>query len=187
METDLTGQLLIAMPAMTDPRFARAVIYLCAHGEEGAMGLIINKPLPGLRFANLLNQLKIETTEATPDIRVQLGGPVESERGFVLHSLDYEGTDEHTLRVSEDIGMTGTTDILADLAAGKGPDEALLALGYSGWGPGQLEQELAQNAWLTAPMRDEIVFGRAHEHKWKAAVKSIGVDPLLLSGNAGHA
>lgn len=182
----LTGQLLIAMPSMTDPRFAHAVIYLCAHSDEGAMGLIVNKPLAQLRFADLLRQLDIAPSPATPDIRVQLGGPVESERGFVLHEIAGD-PGETTLQVDDHVGLTATLDILAALAAGNGPRKALMALGYAGWGAGQLEDELAQNAWLTAPASDDILFGRAHEHKWAASLKSIGVDPMLLSGEGGRA
>lgn len=186
METNLTGQILIAMPAMSDPRFDRAVIYICAHGAEGTMGLIVNKPLAGLRFSELLGQLDITATEALRELRVLVGGPVEDSRGFVLHSLDYQIRDA-TTEIAEGIGLTSTLEILQELAQGRGPAQVALTLGYAGWGPGQLEGELAQNAWLTAPASPDLLFGRAHEHKWTAALKSLGVDPLLLSSEAGHA
>ena len=182
----LTGQLLIAMPGMGDPRFARSVIYVCAHSDDGAMGLIVNKPAPDVRFADLLAQLEIPTGEGLRDIRVHFGGPVENERGFVLHSEDYQ-SGAGTLEVDDAISMTATQDILEDIAAGNGPERSLLALGYSGWGPGQLEAEIAQNGWLTATAPADILFGRANEHKWSAALKVLGIDPLLLSAEAGNA
>lgn len=186
METDLTGQLLIAMPEMGDPRFFRSVIFVCAHASDGAMGLILNKPMAGLRFSKLAEQLDISVGDGLRDMQVMLGGPVEESRGFVLHTRDFEA-GETTLSVTDRIGLTSTLDVLQELATGGGPEKALLALGYSGWGPGQLEQELAENAWLTAPADELLVFGRAYEHKWTAALKSIGVDPLLLSSEAGSA
>lgn len=183
----LSGQLLIAMPAMGDPRFERSVIYLCAHSEDGAMGLIVNKPVTELRFADLLEQLGIPRPEkGTRDIRVHFGGPVEGGRGFVLHSSDYD-SDGGTMRIDDEVSMTATLDVLRRIAAGDGPRSSMLALGYAGWGPGQLEREIGQNAWLTGPARSEILFGRANEHKWGAALKAIGVDPQSLSSSAGHA
>lgn len=182
----LTGQLLIAMPGMGDPRFAHSVIYVCAHSEDGAMGLIVNKPAPEVRFADLLAQLNIPTGKGVRDIRVHFGGPVENGRGFVLHSGDYQ-SGAGTLEVDDAISMTATQDILEDIAAGNGPERSMLALGYSGWGPGQLEGEIAQNGWLTANAPADILFGRANEHKWSAALKVLGIDPLLLSSEAGHA
>ena len=183
----LAGKLLIAMPAMGDPRFERSVVYLCAHGEDGAMGIIVNKPVPELRFSDLLEQLGIPRPEkGARDIRVHFGGPVEGGRGFVLHSADYEA-DGGTMRIDEEVSMTATLDVLRRIAAGEGPKSSMLALGYAGWGPGQLEREIGQNAWLTGPARSEILFGRANEHKWNAALKTIGVDPQTLSSSAGHA
>lgn len=186
MELDLTGKFLIAMPGMLDPRFDHAVVYMCSHDDDGAMGLIINKPAPGVRFVELLGQLGIDHSPDTPDIRVHIGGPVETERGFVLHTLDYR-SEAATLDLNDGIGLTATLDILKDLGAGEGPERALLALGYSGWGAGQLEAELAQNAWITAPATPDAVFGRAHDLKWAGALKSIGVDPRLLTGEGGRA
>ncbi len=183
---DLAGKLLIAMPGMTDPRFEHAVIYMCAHSDDGAMGLIVNKPAPEVRFGDLLEQLEIPSGDSVRDIRVYIGGPVEHGRGFVLHSAEYK-SENGTLEVDESTSMTATTDVLRDLAQGDGPRASLLALGYSGWGPGQLEDEIARNGWLTCDAREDIVFGRANEHKWSAALKHLGVDPITLSPSAGHA
>ncbi|MGZ9809420.1 YqgE/AlgH family protein [Pseudoroseicyclus sp. H15] len=184
--TSLAGQLLVALPDMGDPRFSRAVVYICAHGEDGALGLIVNKPTPEIRFAELLRQLGIEPGGGMGDIRVHFGGPVEPQRGFVLHSADYEG-GEATLPVDGEVAMSATTDILRDIAEGTGPQHSMMALGYAGWGPGQLEEELARNDWLTAPARGEILFGRAAEHKWAAALKGLGIDPAGLSSSSGRA
>lgn len=184
--TQLAGKLLIAMPDMADPRFANSVIYLCAHSDQGGMGLIVNKPQARIRFTELLDQMQVPHGADTPDISVYLGGPVETGRGFVLHSTDYT-SGLGTLAPGGGIGMTATLDVLEDIAAGRGPTQALLALGYSGWGPGQLEQEIRQNGWLTCDPRDDIIFGRANDHKWSAALKLLGIDPLLLSATAGHA
>jgi putative transcriptional regulator len=182
----LEGQLLIAMPGMADRRFARSVIFVCAHSDEGAMGLIVNKPAPDLRFADLLQQLKIETSAEAPPIRVHFGGPVEHGRGFVLHSGEY-GIEGSTLQVSQAFGMTATIDILQDMARGKGPAQALLALGYAGWGPGQLEGEIQANGWLTAPAAPALVFGERDSGKWEDALRSISIDPRLLSAEGGRA
>lgn len=182
----LEGKLLIAMPGMGDPRFEKAVIFMCAHSEDGALGLIINKPAPELRFASLLDQLDINVSTPQRDIRVHLGGPVEHGRGFVLHSGDYQ-SESSTLQVSDTFGMTATLDVLEALARGAGPASALLALGYSGWGPGQLESEILANGWLTCDAPPEIVFGEDDEAKWSDALKSMGVDALMLSSEAGRA
>jgi putative transcriptional regulator len=182
----LDGQLLIAMPGMGDPRFEKAVIFLCAHSAEGAMGLIVNKPAADLKVRDLLAQLKIEPKAAAGEGRVHFGGPVEHGRGFVLHSADY-GVEGSTLRVSGEFAMTATIDILQDMAKGAGPASALLALGYSGWGPGQLEGELQANGWLTAAAAPAIVFDERDAAKWEAALKSLNIDPLLLSAGGGRA
>ena len=182
----LDGKLLIAMPGMGDPRFDKAVIFMCAHSEDGALGLIVNKPAPELQFSSLLEQLDIEVGPPRRDIRVHFGGPVEHGRGFVLHSGDYQ-SEASTLQVSEGFGMTATLDVLEELALGNGPSSALLALGYSGWGPGQLESEILSNGWLTCDAAPEIVFGEDDGTKWTAALKSMGVDALMLSSEAGHA
>lgn len=185
MET-LEGKLLIAMPGMGDPRFDKSVVFLCAHSEEGALGLIINKPTPELRFEALLEQLEIKLDGPSRDIRVHFGGPVENGRGFVLHSGDYQ-TNEATLRVSDTFGMTATLDVLEEIAKGTGPNSALLALGYAGWGPGQLESEILQNGWLTCDASPELVFGSDDDAKWTAALSTLGVDALMLSETAGRA
>ncbi len=185
-ETSLVGKLLIAMPEMGDPRFAQSVIYMCAHSDDGGMGLIVNKPQVGVQFADLLDQLGIDKSPDVRDIRVHFGGPVDHARGFVLHSGDYV-SGAGTLQVDGKIGMTATLDVLEDIAKGTGPKVSMLALGYAGWGPGQLEDEIAQNGWLICDPRDEIIFGRANEHKWSAALKVLGINPLLLSPTAGRA
>ncbi|MEK9660753.1 MAG: YqgE/AlgH family protein [Alphaproteobacteria bacterium] len=181
----LEGQLLIAMPAMTDERFERAVIYMCAHNEEGAMGLIVNKVLESISFDELLSQLDIEPAQSDTVPRIHFGGPVESGRGFVLHSADY--MQDSSIAVDDNTALTATIDILRDLAAGGGPKQKLLAIGYAGWGPGQLESEIHENAWLHAPVTEELLFGGDDESKWNRALKSLGVDVSLLSGTAGRA
>lgn len=183
---DLTGKLLIAMPGMGDPRFEKSVIYLCAHSPDGSMGLIVNKPAPGIQMNDLLEQLSIPRGAGSQGVVVHFGGPVEHGRGFVLHSADY-ATNESTLRVDDRFGMTATLDILQDISSGSGPDQRILALGYSGWGPGQLEDEIHRNGWLTCDAAPEIVFARDNAGKWAAALKSLGVDPLSLSAAAGRA
>jgi putative transcriptional regulator len=183
---DLTGKLLIAMPGMGDPRFARSVVFLCAHSPEGAMGLVVNQPAPEIGFADLLRQLDITARESVADVRVRIGGPVEHGRGFVLHSADYASSDS-TLRIDDRFGMTATLDILEAIARGRGPQQALLALGYSGWGPGQLEGEIARNGWLTCDASPALVFARDDAAKWERALATLGVDPLTLSATAGRA
>ncbi len=184
--TDLTGKLLIAMPDMGDPRFENAVIYMCAHSDDGAMGLIINKPTPEIRFSDLLEQLSIDEGDLTTDVRIHYGGPVETGRGFVLHTSDY-ASGAGTMDVAGEFCMTATLDILEDIAAGNGPKRSMLGLGYAGWGPSQLEGELVQNGWLVCDANEDILFGRAAEHKWTAALKTLGVDPLMLSASGGSA
>ena len=181
----MTGQLLIAMPNMADPRFARTVIYLCAHSDEGAMGLVINKPMPQITFVDLLEQLEIETEGTIEDQMVHFGGPVESGRGFVLHSGEFQR--EGTMMVDDVVGLTATIDILRAIAAGEGPDKHLLALGYAGWGPGQLDGEIQANGWLHAPADDAILFDHDLSTKWERSIAKLGVSPAMLSGDAGHA
>ena len=185
---DLAGQILIAMPGMADPRFERSVVLVCAHSAEGAMGLIVNKPLAELSFSGLLEQLKIPVAASGRDIRVHFGGPVERGRGFVLHSPDWErGGAEGTMQVPGGREMTATINVLEALAKGGGPGKALLALGYSGWGPGQLEAEIARNDWLTSEAAEGLVFGADDRVKWSAALRGMGIDPLTLSAAAGRA
>ncbi|NMM43532.1 YqgE/AlgH family protein [Rhodospirillaceae bacterium KN72] len=181
----LTGQFLIAMPSMTDPRFQRSVIYLCVHNAEGAMGLVVNRLVDSLTFDELLEQLNIGRPDGGEEIRVHFGGPVESGRGFVLHSADY--SREGTVLMDNGIGLTATVDILRDMAGGTGPRDSLLALGYAGWGPGQLDAEIQENAWLTVPAEPDLLFDKALDRKWDRAVATIGFDPSLLSSEAGRA
>ncbi len=182
----LDGKLLIAMPSMNDPRFARSVIYVCAHSSDGAMGLIVNKPVNDLKFRELLEQLEIKAAPDAQEIRVHLGGPVENGRGFVLHSPDYNSS-ESTLQVDDDFGMTATLDILEDISQGEGPANCLLALGYAGWGPGQLEGEIQSNGWLTCDASHELVFDQGDGDKWGAALASLGISPSFLSAKGGNA
>ena len=181
----LEGQLLIAMPTMADPRFTRTLIYMCAHNAEGAMGLVVNKILGSLTFPELLQQLGIETPGSGDEIRVHFGGPVESGRGFVLHSSDY--VRDGTLIVDDNIALTATVDILQEIAVGAGPRHNLLALGYAGWGAGQLEHEIQENAWLNVMPDDLLLFDRGVETKWERAMRKLGVDHNMLSGAGGHA
>lgn len=180
----LTGQLLIAMPGMRDPRFARSVVYLCAHNAEGAMGLVVNKLIDSLSFDDLLKQLGIER-RIEESIDIHFGGPVESGRGFVLHSADY--VQDSTLQVDGRIALTATLDVLRDIARGEGPRQRLFALGYAGWGPGQLDAELQANGWLTAKADAGLVFEGSAAAKWDSAIALLGIDPVRLVGDAGHA
>jgi putative transcriptional regulator len=181
----MVGQFLVAMPAMADPRFERSVIYVCAHSAEGAMGLIVNKPLKDIKLLEILGQLGIEAKIGMDKIHVHRGGPVETARGFVLHSADYER--DGTLKVNSDICLSATTEILRAIASGEGPERSLMALGYSGWGSGQLDDEIKQNAWLNVPADPELLFSEDFDAKWQRVMAKIGVSPALLSGVAGHA
>lgn len=183
---DLTGKLLIALPGMGDPRFANAVVFVCAHSPEGGMGLIINKPTDDLRMRDLLDQLSIPPGETMRNLPVHFGGPVEHGRGFVLHDAGYTSAI-NTLEIGADFAMTATLDILEDLAEGRGPDNALIALGYAGWGPGQIETELTQNGWLTCDADADLVFGTDDSRKWEAALDRLGVSALMLSSDGGRA
>ncbi|MGV8998455.1 MAG: YqgE/AlgH family protein [Parvibaculaceae bacterium] len=188
----LEGKMLIAMPTMGDERFARTLIYMCVHNPEGAMGIIVNKPAPNITMPELLNQLEIHAGEG-PDIHQRVlacpvlsGGPVETARGFVLHSQDYY-CEESTLPVDDDIGLTASVDILRAIAGGRGPDRALLALGYAGWSAGQLEAEIQANGWLHCEPDQELLFGQNIAAKYHCALAKLGVNISLLSGEAGHA
>ena len=189
----LDGQMLIAMPTIGDPRFERSVIYLCAHSENGAMGIIVNKKSPMISFADLLDRLEVvpesERIGLPSDIRdlqVQFGGPVEPARGFVLHTSDYFSSDT-TLPIDERIALTATLDILRAIAGGQGPRRVLLALGYAGWGPGQLESEIHHNGWLHCAADEDLLFESDLDAKYTLALAKIGVDPSMLSAEAGHA
>lgn len=185
----LAGQLIIAMPAMRDPRFEKTVIYMCAHNDDGAMGLVVNRALESLTFPDMLEQLGIDPGGAGDKIgdkiNVHLGGPVESGRGFVLHSRDY--LQEATMVVDHDVALTATIEILKAIADGQGPRQSLLALGYAGWGPGQLDTEIKGNGWLHVAADSDLVFGPDLDSKWQRAMDKIGIDPRMLSGVAGHA
>ena len=181
----LTGQLIIAMPKMSDPRFSKTVIYMCAHNSEGAMGLIINKLVDELTFPDLLKQLEIKPALPKSPLNVFLGGPVEQARGFVLHSTEY--LQDATLRVSDTVGLTATIDVLRDIAEGNGPKDKILMLGYTGWGPGQLDLEIMDNGWLHVEADDALVFGDQSTDKWEMAIKKIGINPQMLSDKSGHA
>ena len=181
----LAGHLLVAMPNMPDDRFSKTVIYMCAHNAEGAMGLVVNKPLETLSFPDLLEQLDIVPSGLQDPIKVHFGGPVESGRGFVLHTPDY--VQEATMVVDDHIALTATVDILQAIADGIGPRQSLLALGYAGWGPGQLDSEIKANGWLHVAADPQLVFGTGMDEKWEKAMLKIGVDPRMLSDEAGHA
>lgn len=189
----LDGQMLIAMPAMTDERFERAVIYVCAHSTEGAMGIVVNHPAANIKFPDLLVQLevipaaeRIELPTRAEDVKVLKGGPVETGRGFVLHSADFF-IENSTLPIDEGICLTATLDILKAIARGNGPESAILALGYAGWAPGQLEQEIQQNGWLHCAADAELIFGTDTDGKYDKALRKIGIDLSQLSSEAGHA
>lgn len=181
----LTGQLLVAMPGIGDARFDKTVICICAHSEDGAMGLVVNREINTLTFPDMLQQLGIMPAPMAELIQVHFGGPVESGRGFVLHSPDY--IHDGTLLIDGGIALTATVDILRAIADGAGPEHTLLALGYAGWGAGQLDMEIRSNGWLSVPADDELVFGPDLESKWEQAMAKIGIDPRMLSEEAGHA
>jgi len=184
--TDLTGRMLIAMPGMGDPRFAHAVVYLCAHSDEGAMGLIVNKPSGDVSMEMLLDQLQIESEIDLAGQQVHFGGPVEMGRGFVLHSPEYESVMT-TLEVDARFHMTATLDVLEDIARGQGPAQRLMMLGYAGWGPGQLEAELAENGWLVCDATPDLVFRTEDDRKWEAALATLGVSAVALASEGGRA
>ena len=189
----LDGQFLIAMPGMQDSRFERTVVYICAHSAEGAMGITINRPAPQITFHDLLVQLgiipegpEIRLPETAQRMRVHRGGPVETGRGFVLHTADYF-IENSTLPIDDNICLTATLDILKAIALGTGPENAVLALGYAGWAPGQLESEIQANGWLHCRGDADLIFDPDLEHKYTRALSFLGVDPARLSGEAGHA
>jgi putative transcriptional regulator len=189
----LDGQLLIAMPVMGDPRFERSVIYMCAHSSEGAMGIVVNRPAGSIDFPELLVQLdiikesdQIKLPETAESMKVLKGGPVDTGRGFVLHSSDFY-IENATLRIDDGICLTATVDILKAIAKGSGPKHAILALGYAGWAPGQLENEIQGNGWLHCDADQDLIFGGDVEDKYTRALRKIGIDPGMLSNDAGHA
>ncbi len=181
----LSNHFLIAMPALEDPNFFHTVTYICEHNAEGALGLVVNRPLD-MRLEEVFSHMKLKVTNPEANqIRVHLGGPVQQDRGFVLH--EPLGEWEATLKVTDRIGITSSADILAAIAEGRGPERRLVALGYAGWGAGQLEREMTENAWLSGPADPDILFDTPDEERWRAAASSLGVDLDLLSGDAGHA
>ncbi|MGB5305966.1 MAG: YqgE/AlgH family protein [Gammaproteobacteria bacterium] len=183
--TSLSNHFLIAMPSLSDPNFHHTTTYLCEHNNEGALGIVINRPTE-TRLADILDHMDIKTDlEAVAMQPVYMGGPVQNDRGFVLH--EPVGNWEATLQVTDSIGLTSSRDILEAIAQGSGPEHALISLGYAGWGAGQLEEELAANAWLNGPASSKVVFETPSEQRWTAAAALIGVDLNLLSGDAGHA
>jgi len=189
----LDGQMLIASPAMQDERFARSLIYMCAHSSEGAMGIVVNRPAANIRFPDLLVKLNvvpaadlIQLPPRAGDVTVLKGGPVETERGFVLHSADFF-IENSTLPIDEGICLTATLDILKAIARGAGPASALFALGYAGWAPGQLESELHNNGWLHCSADRDLIFGTDVDAKYNRAMQKIGIRPGMLSSDIGHA
>jgi putative transcriptional regulator len=184
-DNNLTNHFLIAMPGLADPNFFHTVTYICEHSEQGAMGLVINRPMD-LQLADIFEQLNIQISNPNiSQIPVYLCGPVQGDRGFVLHNSDTEW--DSTLQVTTEISVTTSMDILQAIASGKGPALSLVTLGYAGWGAGQLEEEIAQNAWLNGPAKSDIIFSRASQERWQAAADLLGVDLNLLSSEAGHA
>ena len=181
----LTGQLLIAMPQMEDSRFSRSVIYMCVHNQDGAMGLMVNRLADDMTFPDLLEQVGVERGPETASLPIHIGGPVETGMGFVLHTSDYE--QANTIKVSDAISLTHTIEILKDIAGGRGPRQVLLALGYAGWGAGQLDNEIQANSWLNVPADEALLFGDAQQDKWERSIAKLGIDISLLSGQAGHA
>lgn len=182
----LGGKLLIATPSIGDPRFDRTVILMCDHDAEHAMGIVLNKPVDGLRMPELFNQLEVDSPVPTPDRPVLLGGPVDRDRGFVVHTPDFEA-EGSTLAITRKIGLTATKDVLEAIASDNPPWRSVLALGYAGWGAGQLEDELAANAWLVTDPDEALIFDESSETKWERALEALGVTPEHLSMAAGHA
>ncbi len=182
---ELADRLLVATPTMPDPRFARSVIYVCSHSPEGAMGIVLNRLYGDLNFRGLLTQLNINPAESTRDLPVHFGGPVEPVRGFVLHTPDYQR--EGTTVLGANVALTTTVEVLQAIAEGTGPSQALLALGYAGWGAGQLEEEIQANGWLVATPDPEIIFSTHNETKWERALQTLGVSPVTLLADVGHA
>jgi putative transcriptional regulator len=184
-DSPLRDNLLVAMPTLRGDTFAKSVIYLCTHTPAGAMGIVINQVAPEVKFKDLLAQLHLPHDEIRVDPIIHFGGPVESGRGFVLHSTDF--IREDTIRISPRVGITGTVDILRAISEGHGPSKSIFALGYAGWGPGQLDAEIQANSWLTVPADDDLLFSGGLSAKWEKALLKIGVTPAALSFEAGHA
>lgn len=184
-QTSLTGQLLIAMPQMQDPRFQHAVIFICGHDENGTMGLVINKLVDDISLSDLMSQLGLESPRSGNNQIIHFGGPVEVGRGFVLHTDDY--LHESSVQISKGFALTATLEILVDISQGKGPQKTLIALGYAGWGAGQLEGELQKNTWLQVESDTDLVFSKDLQNSWHRSLAKIGINPDLLSIDPGHA
>lgn len=186
VEIDAKNQFLIAMPALMDITFFHAVVYICLHSKEGGMGFLVNKPLSDLTFAHVMTQMKIPYNNPTLDkVPVLLGGPVQPERGFVLHPFEHEW--ESTMRTAGHLAVTTSQDILHAIATGKGPQQFLLCLGYAGWGAGEIEQEVAENDWIIAPFKENILFDIPFDTRWKYSMAELGIDIEHLSTDTGHA
>jgi putative transcriptional regulator len=186
MFQDLTGKLLIAMPGIGDDRFSRSLVLICAHEPDYAMGIALNKPIEDLTLPQLLTQLGIEQDIRLPETAVLSGGPVGTDRGFVVHSDDFY-SDGTTMDIGDEFCLTATRDILVAIASGEAPRDSIMALGYSGWGPGQLESEIAENAWIVGTTIPDLVYGTQHDDKWSRALKLIGIDAARLYSGGGNA
>jgi putative transcriptional regulator len=184
-ENPFRDQLLIAMPSLQSDAFTKSVVYVCAHSSAGTMGIVVNQKLPEIKFRDLMSQFQLPMNGLQGDPIVHFGGPVETGRGFVLHSTDF--LREDTVRVNSRIGITGTIDILKAISEGHGPRQSIFALGYAGWGPGQLDAEMQQNAWLTVPADDGLIFDTNLSNKWERALLKMGITPTALSYEVGHA
>lgn len=184
-DSPFKNSLLVAMPSLQESSFRKSVVYLCAHSEEGAMGIVVNQSLPNVAFGELLSQLNLPRSELVVDPVIHFGGPVDIERGFVLHSTDFVRAE--TVRINDGLCLTGTIDILSAIAEGRGPKRSLFALGYAGWGPGQLEAEIKANSWLVMPVDDDLLFSADLDGKWEKAMLQIGIRTVALSSEAGHA
>jgi putative transcriptional regulator len=182
----LLGKLLIALPGMPDPRFEKSVIFMCAHSNQGAMGIIVNKPFEGLSFRDLVERLDVRVTADTADQPILFGGPVGTGQGFVLHTSEF-GDGNETMPVTSEISLTATIEILRAIAEGRGPEKSLFALGYAGWGPGQIESELSSNGWIHCDAKKAILFDVGYDEKWRAALGTLGADVSGLSAEAGRA
>ena len=182
---NLTGQIIVSMPSLQDERFFKTVIYMCAHSDDGSMGIIINKKIDYDLYPDLLEQLGIDKPLNNKKLFIRYGGPVESGRGFVLHSDDI--VRKETLNINKGVALTSTAEFFDDLSVGKGPKNSILALGYAGWGPGQLENEIIQNSWMTLSVDNTFLFDNEVSNKWSEAYKIIGIDPNKLSFNSGTA
>ena len=181
---NLEGQLLIATPSLKGSLFEKSVIYVCDHNQGGAMGIVVNNAVNNIKYNDILDQLGVETIESPYSIPVHIGGPVDSARGFILHTNDYES--DGTKKISNNVAITSTTDILEDIANGFGPNKSFVALGYAGWESGQLDEEIKENSWITMPANEAIIFGNDNHTKWNQSINSLGINSLNFSAVAGH-